>query len=297
MTLQIAVIGKTGQLAQALATQIQHAGHKGVFFDRAECDLSRSPTQIEKFICEIPKPDVLVIAAAYTNVDGAETERDLAYAVNAHAPTAIAKVCAERNIPIIHISTDCVFDGKSTVPYKPDDAVNPQGVYGASKLQGEQGVLSSGALAIVLRTSWVYGAKARNFLAIILGLAKVHPELQGVKNHIGCPTNVVHLADAVILAAQGVLKQGQKCTGIYHVCGTSGPVSRAEFARAICVSSAAYLPYKTVVIPVDAKVFPTAAPRPAYCAFATDKFEETFGCALPAWDDGLEQACKDWFQA
>lgn len=296
MTLKISVIGKTGQLAQALAEQVQKNGHEAVFYDRTACDLSQSPALIEKFIQEIPKLDVLVIAAAYTNVDGAETEKELAFSINAHAPAAIAKVCAERGIPLVHISTDCVFDGQASMPYVPEDMTNPPNVYGASKLAGEKFVLSSGARAAILRTSWVYGAKARNFLAIMLTLAQTHSEVRVVENHIGCPTNVLHLADAIILAAQGLIQSDKKYTGVFHVCGGSGPVTRAEFARLIFEKSADYLPYDTVIVPVNSQAFPMVATRPAYCAFDTDAFEITFGCTLPPWDDGLEQACKDWFQ-
>lgn len=294
MSVKIAVIGKTGQLAQALAQRAAETDFDVVFYDRADCDLSASSETITQFMEAIPRPDIVILAAAYTNVDGAEDERDLAFAVNARAPEAIAKFCAALDIPLVHISTDCVFDGTKKIPYMPEDKTNPINVYGASKLAGERALLSSGARVCILRTSWVYGAMAHNFMAIMLGLAPVKPEIKVVADQIGLPTNVLHFAGAVFTVAKGMHEHQPDSAGIFHICGSGAPISRYAFAQAIFLKAYRHWPYRVIVTPIASHEFASKAQRPLYCALDNRKYERVFGCALPKWDDGLEQACIIW---
>ncbi|MEP4050803.1 MAG: dTDP-4-dehydrorhamnose reductase [Litorimonas sp.] len=289
MSLRIAVIGKTGQLARALLREGEELGHEIIALGRDTLDLTSAPSVIEARISELPSGlDALVLAAAYTNVDGAESEVDTAYAVNATAPAIVARACAQHDIPLIHISTDYVFDGEADIPYSPDNDTDPLGVYGASKLDGELAVLNSGARALILRTSWVYDGDGRNFLTTMLRLAKTRDLISVVDDQIGRPTFAGHLASAILKAAEVLAQNPDIETSIYHVTNGGEPVSWAGFAKAI---------FKTAG--VDVKVdgipssdYPTAAERPAFSVLDTESFERTFLHPLPDWQSGLRAALE-----
>ncbi|MEP3655299.1 MAG: dTDP-4-dehydrorhamnose reductase [Litorimonas sp.] len=289
MSLRIAVIGKTGQLARALLREGEELGHEIIALGRDTLDLTSAPSIIEARISELPSGlDALVLAAAYTNVDGAESEVDTAYAVNATAPAIVARACAQHDIPLIHISTDYVFNGEADIPYSPDDDTDPLGVYGASKLDGELAVLNSGARALILRTSWVYDGDGRNFLTTMLRLAKTRDLISVVDDQIGRPTFAGHLASAILTAAEVLAQNPDIETSIFHVTNGGEPVSWAGFAKAI---------FKTAG--VDVKVdgipssdYPTAAERPAFSVLDTESFERTFLHPLPDWQSGLRAAIE-----
>lgn len=289
MSLRIAVIGKTGQLARALLYEGEELGHEVIALGRDTLDLTSTASQIEATIAALPSGlDALILAAAYTNVDGAETKPDLAYTVNATAPAIIARCCAKLDIPFIYISTDYVFDGEADIPYQPDDDTDPLGVYGASKLDGELAVLESGARALILRTSWLYDGVSRNFLTTMLDLAKSGNQISVVDDQIGRPTFSHHLALAILKSANVFSQQPDIETSIYHVTNGGEPVSWAGFAKAIFKA-------KGIGIKVDdipTSDYPTAAERPAYSVLDTDSFERRFQHPLPDWQAGLRAALE-----
>lgn len=287
MSLRIAIIGKTGQLARALLREGEEVGHELIAFGRDTLDLSSSGAEIDTTIASLPSGlDALIITAAYTDVDGAEAQSDLAYAVNATAPAIIARACARHDIPLIHISTDYVFDGDSDLPYLPDDDTDPLNVYGASKLDGELAVLDSGARALILRTSWLYDAEGQNFLTTMLRLAKTRKSISVVDDQFGRPTFAGDFAAAIIKAVSVFTADPELETGVYHVTNGGEPVSWAGFAKAIF--KAKHLDLKVEDIPTSD--YPTAAERPAYSVLDTDSFERTFRHPMPDWQAGLRAA-------
>jgi len=287
--MRIAVIGKTGQLARALLYEGEALGHEIIALGRDALDLTSSATDIESAIAALPSGlDALVIAAAFTDVDGAETKADLAYTLNATAPAIIARACAKLDIPLIHISTDYVFDGEADAPYKPDDDTDPLGIYGASKLDGELAVLEAGARALILRTSWLYDGEGRNFLTTMLKLAKRGSPISVVDDQIGRPTFAGHLALAILKAADIFAQEPDIETSIYNITNGGEPVSWAGFAKAIF--RAKQLDVKVDDIPTSD--YPTAAERPAYSVLDTDSFEHTFRHPLPDWQAGLRAALE-----
>ncbi len=219
-------------------------------------------------------------------MDGAETDSDLAYQVNATAPASLAQACAVHDLPFIQLSTDYVFDGEADQPYQTDDDTDPLGVYGASKLDGELAVLESGARALILRTSWVYDGEGRNFLTTMLRLAETGAQISVVDDQIGRPTYTGHLAAAILKAAEVIAAEPDFETAIYHVTNGGEPISWAEFAKAIF--KARRLDVKVENIPTSD--YPTPAERPAYSVLDTDSFERTFHHPLPEWQAGLRAA-------
>ena len=289
MSLRIAVIGKTGQLARALLREGEALGHEIIALNREALDLTASASKVEAVISGLPSGlDALVIAAAFTNVDGAETQSDTAYAVNATAPAIIARACAAHDIPLIHVSTDYVFDGDADMPYLPDDDTDPLGVYGSSKLDGELAVLESGARALIFRTSWVYDANGRNFLTTMLRLAESKNTITVVDDQLGRPTYAGHLALAILRAADMFTQEPDIETAIHHVTNGGEPVSWAGFAKAIFKAKG--LDVKVDDIPTSD--YPTPAERPAYSVLDTDSFERTFRHPLPDWQAGLRAALE-----
>jgi len=287
--MRIAVIGKTGQLARALLHEGEALGHEIIALDRDALDLTSPAKEIEATIAELPSGlDALIIAAAFTDVDGAENDPDLAYAVNATAPAIIARTCAKLDIPLIHISTDYVFDGEADFPYIPDDDTDPLGVYGASKFDGELAVLESGARALILRTSWVYDGDGPNFLTTMLEIAERGDPISVVDDQIGRPTFSRHLALAILKAADVFSQEPDIETSIHHITNGGEPVSWAGFAKAIFKAKG--LTKKVEDIPTSD--YPTAAERPAYSVLDIDSFERTFQHPLPDWQAGLRAALE-----
>ena len=285
----VLLFGRTGQLGRALmlalapSYQITSLGH-------AECDLS-SPGSATQIIADV-KPDLVINAAAYTAVDQAEADPDLAYAVNRDAVAEMAQICATLGIPLVHYSTDYVFDGSARTPYKEDDPVAPLGVYGASKQAGDAAIQAAGGPHLILRTSWVYAMEGRNFLVTIQRLADEQSVLRIVSDQIGAPT----WAGAIATATASVLEKSadlgwNKASGLYHM-SAGGQTSWHGFAEAILAQMAACDP-AFVAPPVEAITtadYPTPARRPAYSVLSNAKLEGTFGVRLPSWEEQLKQA-------
>jgi dTDP-4-dehydrorhamnose reductase len=289
VTFRIAVIGKTGQLARALLHEGAELGHEIISLGRDALDLTSPAPEIETVISGLPSGlDALIIAAAFTDVDGAEKQPDSAYAINATAPAIIARSCAKLDIPLIHISTDYVFDGETDNPYMPDDDTDPLGVYGASKLDGELAILESGARALILRTSWLYDGEGRNFLTTMLRLAKRGDPISVVDDQFGRPTFARHLALAILKAADIFAQEPDIETSIYHITNGGEPVSWAGFAKAIFKAKG--LDVKVDDIP--SSDYPTLAERPAYSVLDTDSFERAFRHPMPDWQAGLRAALE-----
>lgn len=291
--MHITVIGQSGQLARALT---ERAGAHGVTltsYARADCDLSQPAKVIEDFISALDTQAV-IIAAAYTAVDAAETDYETALAVNGAAPSAIARACAKKDIPLVHVSTDYVFSGQASTPYQPQDKTDPVNAYGRSKLAGEQGVLAAHERAAILRTSWVFDGSGKNFLTTMLRLGAEREALSIVADQIGRPSYAEHLAEACLKAAKA-LSQSEftDYSGIFHVSGTGEPISWADFAREIFAATEAARPHKINVTPIPSSDYPTPAKRPLYSVLDTARFETVFG-ALPHWKAGLKDAVTRW---
>ena len=232
------------------------------------------------------KPALIVNAAAYTAVDLAEREADLAYAVNARAPGILAEEARHLGAVLIHYSTDYVFDGTRRTPYPEDAPTGPLNVYGASKLEGERAVAAAGAHALVFRTSWVYGLTGRNFLLTIRRLAAERDELRIVADQTGVPNWSRTLAEATTrIVAMGLSAMAER-SGLYHLSST-GEATWHAFAQAIVGATS-----KVRVVPIATAEYPTPARRPAYGVLATVGFERTFGFALPGWREDLERCLR-----
>jgi dTDP-4-dehydrorhamnose reductase len=229
-----------------------------------------------------------VNCAAYTAVDKAEMERDMAFRVNAEAPGILAGICRESNCSFIHISTDYVFDGTASTPYNELAATNPQGVYGVAKLQGEKQVLKADPDAIIIRTSWVYSEFGKNFLKTMLRLMKEKNEIGVVNDQVGSPTYAADLAQAIMqIIRKGPWTRQNDLTGVYHY-SNEGSISWYEFAIAIKELSHS----ECTVKPITTAQYPTPAKRPAYSVLDTTKIRQRFGIIPPPWKNSL-QKCMD----
>ena len=194
MSLKFAVIGETGQLARALKVQMLVEGYDAAFFNRKSLDLSSSPDIIRKFMNTLAQVDAVILAAAYTAVDDAENNQDIAMAINGRAPGVIARACYKRAIPLIHFSTDYVFNGKAVAPYEITETPDPINFYGVSKREGELNIQASKCQHTILRTSWLFDGTGKNFLTTMLRLADTRTSLNIVNDQLGRPTYVGHLS-------------------------------------------------------------------------------------------------------
>jgi len=277
----ILVIGRQGQLAQCLAA----AGRKDVVcVGRPEVDLTDAASMAEAL--DAAKPDVVINAAAYTFVDRAESEPGTCFAVNRDGPAALAKLCAARGIAMIHVSTDCVFDGEKQAPYEPDDKAAPLGVYGRSKLEGEQAVAAACPHHLNVRVSWVFSQYAHNFVRTMLTLAQTRDEVTVVDDQIGYPTYCPDLADGLLKMADTAVKPGFADWGTYHLAGLD-ETDRASMADTIFAASRHVGGPSAQVIGVPTAEYPTPATRPLNSRLASTMAFRKFGLRLPDWKVGL----------
>ena len=229
------------------------------------------------------RPDVIVNAAAHTAVDKAESEPELAFAINAAGAGAVARAAVRLGVPLVHVSTDYVFAGDKPEPYVETDAPAPTGVYGASKLAGEQAVLASGADAAILRTAWVYSPFGANFVKTMLRLAETREELGVVADQRGNPTNALDLADAVLTVATNLKTDAApELRGLFHATG-AGEASWADFAEAIFAASAAQGGRSARVNHITTAEYPTPAKRPANSRLDCSRLAQRHGVRLPDW--------------
>jgi dTDP-4-dehydrorhamnose reductase len=282
----ILLTGVNGQVGFELARTLQGLG-KVVALERSALDLA-DLDQVRRVVREV-KPGLIVNPAAHTAVDKAESEVELAMRLNAEAPAVLAEEAKRLGAALVHYSTDYVFDGTKDGAYVESDAVNPQNVYGESKLAGEQAIMASGCAHLIFRTSWVYGMRGKNFLLTMLRLGAERDELGVVADQIGAPTwsNTIATLSANILAQSAAPAQPdwwQEHSGVYHLCA-SGATSWHGFAEAIFEFSD--LTKKPVVKPIPAASYPTPAARPANSRMSNDKLASTFGVQAADWRDAL----------
>ena len=286
MASRILITGGTGQLATALEAAAAARGLDVRRMGRPEFDFDR-PDSIADVFGETA-PWLVVNAAAYTAVDAAEDDEAAARRANCDGPAALARLCEAAGIPLIHVSTDYVFDGLKGAPYVETDATAPQGVYGATKLSGEQAVLAACARAIVLRTSWVYSPTGRNFVRTMLNAAQRTNRLRVVGDQLGCPTSAPDLAEAIAAIAACIATDGwqERFAGVYHAAGT-GWTTWHGLAVAIFAEAARHGVAEPTVDAITTADWPTKAKRPADSRLNCDKLRAVFGVRLPPWQSGL----------
>ncbi|MBF9234877.1 dTDP-4-dehydrorhamnose reductase [Microvirga alba] len=289
--MRIIVIGKEGQVARALAERAPGHGATTVLLARPLLDLA-DPSGIEDILSETGG-DVIVNAAAYTAVDQAEAEPELADAINGIGAGAVAGAAAAMNVPMIQLSTDYVFDGTATRPYREDDETHPLGVYGRSKLLGEEAVAAEMANYAILRTAWVYSPFGKNFVKTMLRLARERDELGVVADQVGAPTSAFDIADGVIAVARNLIARPEDkgLRGIFHMTGT-GSANWAEFASEIFAQSAQLGGPSARVRPIKTSDYPTPARRPANSQLDCTKLARVHGIRLPPWRASLEPCVK-----
>lgn len=286
--MRIAVTGKTGQVACALAERGAARGVEVAAVGRPEIDLAAAGDLAPVFAAL--RPDAIVSAAAHTGVDKAESETDLAHAINRDGAAAVARAAAALGVPVIHLSTDYVFDGTKAAAWVEGDAVAPLGVYGASKLAGERAVLGSGARAVVLRVAWVHSPFGGNFVKTMLRLAETRDRLGVVDDQIGAPTSAFDIADGILSVAEALTARPDDAAlvGVFHM-GAGGPdASWADFAEAIFAGAAVRGHTRPVVDRIATAAYPTAAERPARSRLDSDRLARTYGIELPDWRNSLD---------
>ena len=284
---RILLTGKNGQVGFELERTLSPLGEITAV-DVAECDLTDA-SAIEKLVKDV-QPNIIVNPAAYTAVDKAESEKDIAHAINARAPEVFANAAAKTGALMVHFSTDYVFDGTGNTPYLETMPTNPVSAYGVTKLAGEEAVRGSGARHLIFRLSWVYATRGANFLLTMQRLAKEREELNIVNDQIGSPTWCRTIAESVAM----VLAQHQKNpitqNGTYHM-SAGAQTSWYDFAKAIFELSPEKDTFKLKKAnPIPTTAYPTPAKRPAYSVLSNEKLTKDFGIRLPNWDIQLKQA-------
>jgi dTDP-4-dehydrorhamnose reductase len=287
--MRIVVTGKSGQVATALAEKAAERGVTLIAVGRPEFDLAHADQGMDAIVAA--RPDVIVSAAAYTAVDKAESDVDMASAVNASGPAALGQFAAQLRVPIVHLSTDYVFDGSKSEPYVESDPTNPLGVYGATKLVGEHAVALATANHAILRTAWVYSPFGANFLKTMLRVGAERPQLRVVDDQVGNPTSALDIADAVLTVAQNlhVRPDESDLRGIFHMTG-SGEGSWADFATEIFAASRALGGPNAEVARITTADYPTPARRPANSRLRCDRLAHIHGIVMPAWQTSTRTA-------
>ena len=289
--MRIVVTGRQGQIARALFEAGTALGIEVTTVGRPELDLAE-PETIEP-VLRAASPDVVVNAAAYTAVDQAESEPEIAAKINKAGAGAVAAAAKALGAPIIHLSTDYVFDGAKTSAYVEDDPVAPASAYGASKLAGEQAVAAANCDHLILRTSWVYAPYGKNFVRTMLALAETREEVRVVADQHGCPTYAPDIAQAIIRIAQNLLKDRSdpRIRGIFHLAG-SGETTWAGLADAIFEYLAGRSRRRPILTPITSAEYPTPARRPANSRLNCAKLASMHGIELPHWQQSLTTCLK-----
>lgn len=288
------VLGGTGQVGYELQRSLSTLGEV-LAPTQNDISLMLSADELEGKLTAL-RPDIVINAAAYTAVDQAETEKEKAYQINAVAPGLLASYCEKQQIPLIHFSTDYVFDGSKNQPWKETDTPNPINVYGETKLAGENVIRATRAPHLILRTSWVYGARGKNFFNTMKRLATEKSSLSIVNDQLGAPTWSRHLGDAVAQLIAMAGKQGpgfwQTHSGTYHLTNV-GETSWYDFAQAIFDEMQSAGHPAPEVEPISSVDYPMPAPRPAYSVLDCRLLEERFAIRLPDWRQTLSYVMQD----
>ncbi len=288
MSRPILVFGAGGQVGQELIALARSRGIGAVGLTRADVDI-RDADAVARAVTR-HAPRLVVNAAAFTAVDKAESERDLAMAVNRDAAGAIARAAARHDAPVLQISTDYVFDGSKVGPYVENDPVAPLGVYGDTKAAGEVAVRAAAPRHIIVRTAWVYGAYGNNFLKTMMRFAAERERLRVVADQRGCPTATLDIAEA-ILAVDSVLARDPHLAGTFHFDGT-GVTTWHGFAEVIVTAQAAFTGKRPSVDPITTAEYPTPARRPVNSELDSRRFAATFGYRAERWQTRAEQVVE-----
>tara|TARA_R110002072_G_scaffold218370_1_gene376158 strand:+ start:1517 stop:2443 length:927 start_codon:yes stop_codon:yes gene_type:complete len=287
----IIILGRFGQVATATAAIARATGHTVRHLARPDIDLAR-PGEIARLLDPVlqaaPAGSVLVNTAAYTDVNRAESEPDLAHSINALAPGIVAGRCGQANIPIIHLSTDYVYDGQKDTPYLEADTCRPLSVYGRTKLAGDEAVLRGASRSVILRTSAVFSGNGQNFLRTMLRLGSQQGRVRVVHDQRTCPTAAADIAAAIIDIADR-MADGQVETGVFHFCGDT-PKSWAEFANDIFEIATRYGETPASIDRIRSEDFPSPARRPGYSVLNCDAIARAFGISQPEYLTALSQS-------
>jgi dTDP-4-dehydrorhamnose reductase len=285
--MKVLVTGTTGQLGSEVAARFKQLGREVVAADRRVLDFLQ-PAQAAAVI-RAQQPDWVINCAAYTQVDKAESEPGQAFTVNRDTPAQLAQAVAEYDGQLLQLSTDFVFDGTQTRPYVEDDATNPLGVYGGSKLAGEQAVQRELPDAVIVRTAWVYGVHGHNFVKTMLRLATAGTPLRVVSDQRGTPTWTRDIVAAIVALV------GQQASGVFHFTA-AGETSWHGFASAILeeAADAGFTIRTEKVEPIATTDYPTPATRPAYSVLNTDKISACLPFTIPAWRDSLKKMLQEY---
>jgi dTDP-4-dehydrorhamnose reductase len=284
--MKILILGSQGQLGRCLYDQFSQTDYELIYHSRADTDIADLTETSENLIAL--NPDIVVNATAYTAVDLAETHESLAYQVNHFAVDNLASQCEKIGSFLIHVSTDYVFDGTASRPYKEEDKTNPKSVYGASKLAGEIAIQRTDCRFLIIRTSWVFSEYGNNFFKTMLRLGAERETLSIVGDQIGCPTYAQDIASLIVDLIPRIDK-GSVESGIYHFCGDTA-CSWYQFAKEI-FAQADQLGYRTPkqVQSIATKDYPTPAKRPGYSVFDCTKIENTFNISRSNWRFGIDR--------
>ncbi len=282
----ILVFGAGGQLGRELAGQAQATGLALTALGHGQADIADAEA-VERAIAAAA-PTFIVNAAAYNAVDAAETDMASAMRVNACGPGVLAKAAARHGVPLVHVSSDYVFDGEKDSPYVEDDPIAPLSAYGRSKAAGETAVREGTAEHYILRTAWVFSVHGANFVKTMVRLAGERPELKAASDQTGSPTAARDLADAILLLA----KRGEGRFGTWHVAGT-GAATRHQWVSAIVAAQAPFTGKSPPVHAVPASTFPAAARRPRYTALDSSKFAATFGFRARPWREAVKDTVTE----
>lgn len=282
------ILGANGQLGIELQSAFRGAGQV-IAYGRAECDLT-DPDSIRAAIHNA-RPEVILNAAAYTAVDRAESEPDLAMRANGEAPGILAEAARKHNAVLVHYSTDYVFDGTKVGPWVEGDHAHPLNVYGVSKLVGERNIQQVGGAFFIFRTSWIFSPYGRNFLLTMLRLGREKEELRIVNDQRGAPTSALALADATRrILERTATNQLEDRAGIYNM-SCAGETTWCDFARAIFQKARAEKPWASV-IGIPSSEYPTPAARPANSVLSNKKLSGVFNLELPSWKNALETSLR-----
>jgi dTDP-4-dehydrorhamnose reductase len=283
----VLVTGRSGQLAIELQRTLTVAGHRPVALGRPSLDLT-SPSSLQAAIASV-KPDAVVNAAAYTAVDKAEDEPEQAAAINAAGAGALSVAAADAGLPIVHVSTDYVFDGTKEGAYLETDPPAPLGVYGRTKLEGEQRVAEANPRHIILRTSWVFSAHGHNFVKTMLRLARERTSVSVVDDQLGRPTAAGDLASAIAALLPRIASDSASADtfGVFHAAG-QGPVTWYAFARTIMQGAAKRGTHSATVVPISTADYPTRVRRPANSVLDCSRLRAVHGIEMPPWQTGLD---------
>lgn len=285
--MKLLIIGANGQLGWELCQRKNQHG-----FDADSCDLPLFDITDQKNVLntvEAAKPEIIINAAAYTAVDQAEKEPETAFSVNRDGVAHLAEICSTLNIPLIHISTDYVFDGSKETPYTEEDAVLPLGIYGESKAKGEDVIRRTLPRHIIIRTSWLYGIHGKNFVKTMLRLGKMDDPIRVVDDQYGCPTSAADLADVILTISRTILKKESTPWGTYHY-SNAGKTSWFQFAQKIFDIASGYdvFSYKSLN-PIKTTEYPTPARRPQNSVLQCNLIAETFNIKPIPWEESLSK--------